>query len=211
MGTSGNQRVSYSEYISALLISFTKIKVFSEFFKYQNDKEKILSNIFNSLVNNNFSDEAILGFNKFLSQNFQNIKNISINEIINFILSKLHEENNELKNNISSSIIKQSQNIDINNENQVYNYFLNYYRTNKSIIQDLFYREDEIISICSKCKNTFYIFNLEKIIHFNMSQYYNKEKLKNLTLLDLLKQREDKTKKNSFCEKCNKTIKMTTL
>ena len=46
MGTSGNQRVSYSEYISALLISFTKIKVFSEFFKYQNDKEKILSNIF---------------------------------------------------------------------------------------------------------------------------------------------------------------------
>ena len=210
MGTSGNQRVSYSEYISALLISFTKIKVFSEFFKYQNDKEKILSNIFNSLVNNNFSDEAFLGFNKFLSQNFKNIKNISINEIINFILSKLHEENNELKNNISSSIIKQSQNIDINNENQVYNYFLNYYRTNKSIIQDLFYREDEIISICSKCKNTFYIFNLEKIIHFNMSQYYNKEKLKNLTLLDLLKQREDKTKKNSFCEKCNKTIKMTT-
>ena len=75
-------------------------------------------------------------------------------------MSKLDEENNELKNIISSSIIKQSQNIDNNNENQVYNYFLNYYRTNKSIIQDLFYREDETISMCSKCKNTFYNFNL---------------------------------------------------
>ena len=125
-------------------------------------------------------------------------------------MSKLHEENNELKNNISSSIIKQSQKMDNSDEIQIYNYFLNYYRTNKSIIQDLFYREDETISICSKCKNTFYIFNLEKIIHFNMSQYYNKEKFKNLTLLDLLKQREEKTKKNSFCEKCNTNINMTT-
>jgi len=29
-----------------------------------------------------------------------------------------------------------------------------------------------------------------------MNQYYNKEKLKNLTILDLLKQREEKTNKN---------------
>ena len=203
MGTSGNKRVSYSEYISALLISFTKIKAFCEFFKYQDDKEKILSNIFNSLINNNFSDELILELNKLLSQNFQNIKNVSIDEVINFILSKLHEENNELKNNISFSINNLSQNMNNDDKSQVYKNFLDYHRTNKSIIQDLFYREDEIISVCSKCKSKFNNFNLEKIIHFNMLKYYNNDKFKNLNLFDLIKEREEEEQKNSFCEKCN--------
>ena len=201
MGASGNKRVSNSEYIPALLISFTKIKEFCEYFKYQEDKEKILSKIFNSLIDDNFLDGLVVEFNKLLSEKFNIIDNLTINEIIDFILTKLHKENNEIKNNNISEI--NNDDLDNTGELQTYNRFLNYYKLNKSIIQDLFFREDESISICSQCKNKFYFFTQEKMLHFDMLKYHKLKKKKDLNLLDLMKQKEEKKQTNSFCQKCN--------
>ena len=162
MGASGNKRVSNSEYIPALLISLTKIKEFCEYFKYQEDNDKILSKIFNSLIDDNFLDGLVVEFKKLLLQKFQTIDDLSIDQIIDFILSKLHEENNKLKNN-NISENNQSELIDNMDESQTYNFFLNYYKTNQSIIQDYFYREDESTLICSKCKNKFFYFTLKNV------------------------------------------------
>ena len=200
MGTSSvGKRVPNSEYIPGLLISFTKIKEFCEYFKYQKSKDKIISTIFNSLIENNFLDGFVVEFNKILSKKFQNIKDLNINQIIEFILNELHEENNELKNNNSFDI--QPQSVDNTNELETYNNFLKYYESNKSIITDLFFREDESISICSKCKNKFYFFLLEKMILFDMSKYYNIKK-DNLNLLDLINKKQEKIEKSAHCEKC---------
>ena len=197
MGTSGsiNKRISYSEYIPALLIIFTKIKEFYEYFKYQKDNNKILSIIFNSLIDNNFLDGSVVEFNKLLPQNKDDL---NIKLIIVFILDKLHQENNEL-----NTVINQAQIINNTNESETYNNFLNYYKYNKSIIQDLFYREEETISTCSKCKTIFYFFKIEKLLYFNMMKYYDiKKKDNDLNLLDLIKIHEEKTDKNDYCEKC---------
>ena len=210
MGASGNKCVSNSEYIPALLISFTKIKEFCEYFKFQKVQEKKLSMIFNSLIDNNFLDGLVVEFKKLLQQKFHNIDNLKINEIIDFILTKLHEENNELKNN-NISENNQSELENNTDEKQTYNNFINYYNFNKSIIQDFFYREDESISICSQCKTNFYSFQLEKMLHFNMIKFKKIKKKEDLNLVDLIKIKEEKQQKKSLCQKCELTTNFLTI
>ena len=210
MGVSGNKRVSNTDYIPALLISFTKIKEFCEYFKFQKEKDKILSTIFNSLIDNNFLDGLVVEFKKLLLEKFHNIDNLKINEIIDFILTKLHEENNELKNN-NISENNQSELEDNIHETQTYNDFIKYYELNKSIVQDLFYREDESISRCSQCKSNFYSFQLEKMLHFNMIKFKKIKKKDNLNLVDLIKIKEENKQKKSLCKKCKLTTNFLTI
>ena len=210
MGVSGNKRVSNTDYIPALLISFTKIKEFCEYFKFQKEKDKILSMIFNSLIDNNFLDGLVVEFKKLLLEKFHNIDNLKINEIIDFILTKLHEENNELKNN-NISENNQSELEDNIDETQTNNDFIKYYELNKSIVQDLFYREDESISRCSQCKSNFYSFQLEKMLHFNMIKFKKIKKKDNLNLVDLIKIKEENKQKKSLCKKCKLTTNFLTI
>ena len=210
MGVSGNKRVSNTDYIPALLISFTKIKEFCEYFKFQKEKDKILSMIFNSLIDNNFLDGLVVEFKKLLLEKFHNIDNLKINEIIDFILTKLHEENNELKNN-NISENNQSKLEDNTDETKTYNDFIKYYELNKSIVQDLFYREDESISRCSQCKSNFYSFQLEKMLHFNMIKFKKIKKKDNLNLVDLIKIKEENKQKKSLCKKCKLTTNFLTI
>lgn len=200
MGASGNKRISNTDYIPALLISFTKIKEFCEYFKFQKEKDKILSAIFNSLIDNNFLDGLVVEFKKLLLEKFQNIENLKINEIIDFILTKLHEENNEPKNN-NISENNQSELEDNTDEFKTYNDF----------IQDFFYREDESISRCSQCKSNFYSFQIEKMLHFNMLKFKKIKKKDNLNLVDLLKIKEENKQKKSLCEKCKLTTNFLTI
>ena len=210
MGVSGNKRVSNTDYIPALLISFTKIKEFCEYFKFQKEKDKILSMIFNSLIDNNFLDGLVVEFKKLLLEKFHNIDNLKINEIIDFILTKLHEENNELKNN-NISENNQSELEDNIDKTQTNNDFIKYYELNKSIVQDLFYREDESISRCSQCKSNFYSFQLEKMLHFNMIKFKKIKKKDNLNLVDLIKIKEENKQKKSLCKKCKLTTNFLTI
>ena len=200
MGASGNK--TSSDFIPALLISFTKIKEFSEYFKAQKDGKQ-LSKLFYSLIDNNFLDGNVFEFNKILGYCFGNIKVLHIDEIINFILQKLHEENNVLGKNHKEINEQNFSNLMANvDESEAYDSFKKYYDSNKSIIQDYFYREDEIISICSSCKTKFFEFKLEKMLHFNIVKYAKKKK--DLKLTELLKDIEEKKIKNSFCVKCQK-------
>ena len=201
MGASGSSKkiIHNSEYIHALLISFTKIKEFNEYFKYQKDKQN-LSKIFYSLIDSNLLDGIVLEFNKYTKKFYPNeMQELNINQILDFILTQLHDENNKLKGeNINNN--NNNLNIDNTNEIELYNNFKKYYLINESIIQDLFYREDEFISICSTCKTKLYKFTIEKTLHFDMIKYFNEN---NLQLIDLITTKQEKHKKNLLCNHCN--------
>ena len=204
MGASGKKTIKSSDYIPALLISLTKIKEFREYFTSKKDFGK-LSKIFKSLIDDNLLDGIVLEFNKFMNQyNTNSKKLLDINNIILFILNKLHEETNELKNDSNNDNDDNDTSLlDINNpnynEDSIYNEFLKYYSYNKSCIQDLFFREDESISICSKCKKTFYNFNIEKQLHFDIINYKKNDELE---LLDLIKEKQEKFIQKNFCINC---------
>ena len=204
MGASGSTKkiIHNSEYIHALLISFTKIKEFNEYFKYQKEKQN-LSKIFYSLIDSNLLDGMVLEFNEYIKKFYPNeIQELNLNQILDFILTQLHEENNKLKEKKSNNNINNNLNIDNTNEIELYNNFKKYYLINESIIQDLFFREDEFISICSACKTKLYKFTIEKTLHFDMIKYIKEQK--NLQLIDLIKNKEEKHKINLLCNQCNK-------
>ena len=204
MGASGSTKkiIHNSEYIHALLISFTKIKEFNEYFKYQKEKQN-LSKILYSLIDSNLLDGMVLEFNEYIKKFYPNeIQELNLNQILDFILTQLHEENNKLKGENIKNNINNNLNIDNTNEIELYNNFKNYYLINESIIQDLFFREDEFISICSTCKTKLYKFTIEKTLHFDMIKYIKEQK--NLQLIDLIKNKEEKNKINILCNQCNK-------
>ena len=88
MGASGSTKkiIHNSEYIHALLISFTKIKEFNEYFKYQKEKQN-LSKIFYSLIDSNLLDGMVLEFNEYIKKFYPNeIQELNLNQILDFIL-----------------------------------------------------------------------------------------------------------------------------
>ena len=204
MGASGSKKIKNNTqlYIPALLVSFTKINEFNNYFKYQKDKGK-LTKIFHSLINSiDLLDGHVLEFNKIKDSEINNKDNISIKKLIDFILDKLHNELNDL-NNQNNNI---EQKINDTNEEHSYHQFKDfYYKNNRSIIQDLFYGEKETISRCSKCKETTYNFSMNKFLYFDIHSYKNQVDLNNL-IKDYGKQEEIMT----FCKKCQKNTDVLT-
>lgn len=202
MGTSGKViRHDPDSYIPALLISFSKINEFKKYFEYQNEKGE-LSKIFNSLLYSiKLLDGHTLEFNKLKDkdQYFINKKDTpNIQELLLFILDKLHNELNENNNNN----VNQKQNY--TDEVQSYKVFLNnYYNKNKSPIQALFFGEKETISRCSKCKKTHYYFEVLKLLYFDIQPYSHTVELTEL-INNYLKQEQ----KVSLCQICNENAEI---
>ena len=185
-------------YLPALLISFTKLNEFHEYFK-SNRQNKEMSNFFYTLMeNNHFIDGMIVEFKKLVEK--ANV-NFNIKSIIKFILDKLHNELNECEN------IENQMEVNVCGlqESKIYEVFTDLYnKNNKSIIQQLFYGEKELISKCSSCKATQYSFEVLQMIYFNLENYKDKAELK-----ILLEKYEEDYEKSWLCNKCknnNKTI-----
>ena len=202
MGASSNIKKNKEEnsYIPALLISFSKINEFNKYLEYTKDKEG-LTKIFYALIHSfSLLDGYVLEFNKILDEHFKEKSNRNIKILLDFILEKLHEELNQNQNEEGQIIIDE---IKDNDELQAYKEFLNYYKTNKSPIQDLFFGEKENITRCSLCKKTKYLFDINKFLYFDIKQSINSIDMKDL-ITDSEKQKECK----SICKICNQNGKL---
>ena len=100
-------------------------------------------------------------------------------DLILFILEELHKELNEANNNPINNMNNQNNLINSqNNEKEEYRKFKDeYYNQNQSIIQRIFYGEQESFTYCRNCKVTlfsfsifnFLIFPLEKVRQYLMN------------------------------------------
>jgi ubiquitin C-terminal hydrolase len=100
-------------------------------------------------------------------------------DLVNFIIMTLHEELNETpKSNINNNGVN-NQNINLYNNNEVLQNFLNNFKNENSIISKDFYAVYHTLSKCSKCqliennyqKYYFLIFPLEEIRKYKINQY----------------------------------------
>ena len=199
MGTSStkNKKSKSDSYISALLISFTKINELKEYFQNPSETGQ-LSKIFKSLINSmGLLDGHVLEFNKMKDKQMKEKENNRIKDILLFILDTLHNEfnnNNESQNNNNSDI-----KIDDTDESESYKHFIDiYYKYNNSIIQDLFFGEEEIIKRCSICKKSKYNFYLLKMLNFDIHSF------KEVYIDELIKNYGKQEEKHLLCDICNK-------
>lgn len=193
MGTGASKKsISPDIYLPAILLSFTKLNEFHEYFKSKREYKE-LSNLFYTLTeNNHYIDGMIVEFKKLLEKANQNL---NIYSIIKFILDKLHNELNEFKN-IENQI---EVNVCGLEESKIYTVFTNLYnKNNKSIIQQLFYGEKELITQCSSCNLTQYSFEVLQMFYYNLENYKDEIKLKNL-----FEDYEKSYEKAWLCNKCN--------
>jgi len=193
MGTGASKKsISPDIYLPAILLSFTKLNEFHEYFKSKREYKE-LSNLFYTLTeNNHYIDGMIVEFKKLLEKANQNL---NIYSIIKFILDKLHNELNEFKN-IENQI---EVNVCGLEESKIYTVFTNLYnKNNKSIIQQLFYGEKELITQCSSCNLTQYSFEVLQMFYYNLENYKDEIKLKNL-----FEDYEKSYEKSWLCNKCN--------
>ena len=199
MGTSStkNKKSNLDSYIPALLMSFTKINELKNYFQNPS-KTGQLSKILESLINSiDLLDAYVYQFNKMKNEHMKEKENNRIKDILLFILDTLHNElnnNNESQNNNNSDI-----KIDDTDEAESYKHFIDiYYKYNNSIIQDLFFGEEEIIKRCSICKKSKHNFYLLKMLNFDIHSF--KEVYIDKLIKNYIKQEE----KHLLCDICNK-------
>ena len=194
MGVGASKNVLNPDtYLPSLLISFTKINEFHEYFKSNRLNKKELSNLFYTLMeNNHYIDGMIVEFKKLVEKANQNL---DIKSVIKFILDKLHNELNEFKN-IENQMEVNVCGLD---ESKIYSVFTNLYnKNNKSIIQQLFYGEKELITKCSSCNTTQYSFEVLQMFYFNLENY--KEEIQ---LIRLFENYEKNYEKAWLCNRCD--------
>jgi len=189
MGNGGyNEKVN--SYMSSILISFLKIKEFESFFKIR--RKGNLSRIFSSIIERMEKNNSILpkveDFKKLKNKENKKIEDLPINEILEYILETLHEELNENKKEENNNMIFNSYD----------EYIKNYYEYNKSIIQKLFFGFYQYIVTCKKCKKEIKQFDKFTIKYFDLTEKEN-------SIIDLIKNNNEKIIKTLQCQQCNKS------
>ena len=203
MGSSSSKKYQKTQEIDTppLLVSFIKINEFNKYFKFQKNKGD-LTKLFYTLIESNFLDGLDLEFKKIKEKKMKEKDDINIKKLLLFILDTLHEELNENANNENN--VQNINNNEDEDESKLYQDFINYYyKNNKSIIQTLFYGEEERISKCSICKKISYKFDVLKMLYFDIHTYKaNKGKIDIRNLISSYENSNEKI--TSFCNKCQK-------
>ena len=194
----------YSPYIKSLLISFFYIEKLQIFFLNNNHffilKNCEIANLINLYMNNyseqNFQicDKVIYDLNKRINElNNNNNKSLNFEQLIDFILSKLHKELNNKQ--ILRNEIQKDDEVD---EIMAYNNTIkNFYEQNDSYIQNIFFGFKEIINTYNCCKIIKYNFELCKYITFNIDKIDD--------LQNLISDLESKyIPFHKYCSKCKK-------
>ena len=189
MGNGGYDR-KVNSYMSSILISFLKMKEFESFFKIK--RKGNLSKIFTSVIERMEKNDTIFSevdkFKELKNKKDKNIKDLPINEILEFILETLHEELNENKKEENTNMIFDSFNLFIENYNEY----------NKSIIQKLFFGFYKYIVTCQKCEKTINKFDKFTIKYFDLTE-------REINIIDLIKNNNEEIIKTLKCQKCNKS------
>ena len=196
-------------YIEALIFCLLRIekfkKGFNESYTFIKSKNATLSSlIFNFMKenNNNNNLNAIIYKVKKTKNEINNeiLKNINNEQLIylNLILKKLHEELN----------INQFPNLNYLREgpNEIIclNSFMQNYKQNKSIIQDIFFGIKESIINCNICGTIKYSFDFYKLIYFELKKEQQPFNLQNSILI----WENNLIQKKYICPRCNKLTDM---
>ena len=191
MGASGNNMKNMKNsksFIMSLFISFTKIKNFASQFQLDNKGEfENLSKVFFSLLIHHFIKPYEDHLEKMIEIEKGNINNLESNEILEFILVKLHEEfnlNKGEKNKIQS---------EFNTIEELDEYVAN----NNSFILNLFSGIKEKNFICQNCSKDYKKYD---IFLFEYDDFF----LKTNDIRELIKMGRTENIKCKFCEKENK-------
>ena len=193
----GLENIGASDYMNSTLQCFCHIKEFIDYFKGNSGKindKKTLSYSFKLLIEELWPDKSdakkyyspyemkakISDMNPLFKGIFEN----DPKDLVNFIIMKLHDELNLVKNH---SLINNEKFLDKTNEKLVFEYFIQYFKMNhQSIISDLFYGCNKSLVMCNNCKKIIYDyqifyflnFHLEEVRKFKAQQnniyYYNK-------------------------------------
>jgi len=119
-----------------------------------NGEKKYSPNKFNNTLNN-------------INSIFKNAKNAGPKDLVVFILEQLHKELKKDVNNKSSTL-----QLNQYDQNSAFNYFINDFANNTSIITDIFFGVNETTSICLKCKNIYNQQGLNNPICYDFGSFY---------------------------------------
>ena len=180
----GLQNIGATCYMNATLQALSNTSKLTEFFltkyKYEpNNNNKKISNELYKVLTNLWDDNKKKGdyppndFKEVLSKEnplFAGIQPNDSKDLINFLLERLHQENNnpsQPNNQISNSL----SNVNQLNEIETLTAFLqDYFSSNNSIITDLFYGICKIENKCTGCNYSKYNFQIYSFLEFPLKQ-----------------------------------------
>jgi len=183
----GLDNIGATCYMNATLQCLSNTKKLEEYFqkKYNNSNNRIMSNEFFNLIKHLFNETdkkpsySPYSFKEALSKEnplFAGIQANDSKDLINFLLERLHQETNVIKNNININNDIQQQ--DQTNENLMLKLFLDEFTQKfNSPISNLFYGLLETKSQCKGCNVIKYNFQVYSFLEFPLQQvnqyYYN--------------------------------------
>ena len=183
----GLDNIGATCYMNATLQCLSNTKKLEEYFqkKYNNSNNRIMSNEFFNLIKHLFNETdkkpsySPYSFKEALSKEnplFAGIQANDSKDLINFLLERLHQETNVIKNNININNDIQQQ--DQTNENLMLKLFLDEFTQKfNSPISNLFYGILETKYHCNVCQDIKFNFQIYSFIEFHLQQvntyFYN--------------------------------------
>ena len=177
----GLENIGASGYMSSTLQCFCHIKEFIDYFKGNSGKindKKTLSYSFKLLIDELWPDKPndkkyyspyeIKAKISDMNPMFKGIFENDPKDLVNFIIMKLHDELNQVKN---LSFNNNNKFIDKTNEKLVFEYFIQYFMKNhQSIISDLFFGCNKSIIMCNNCHYKIYDYQIFYFLNFHLEE-----------------------------------------
>ena len=158
----------FHKYVEALFICIFKIENLRQNFPKNNDMNSLANIIYNFMKNKEINLDDIKKIESKIKELNKDISDLNFENLLNFILDKLHEELNNKK------IISKENPKDDNDEKISYDNFKKYYfEQNDSLIQKTFFGVKEANILYNCCQLTKYSFEICKYLSFENANQKN--------------------------------------